>query len=106
MTRTVPTFKLILNVNVSVPLVLKDIKNMKGVSLTDISADKSMDCRAGSFYVSEDAVTIASTFSGLGSARVVPDPSADENQKAQFDIFQRRLQSGQIASGFLSHRVA
>ncbi|OJA13000.1 hypothetical protein AZE42_07445 [Rhizopogon vesiculosus] len=83
---TVPTLKLNLITNVSVPLVLKDLKNMKGVSLTDISTDKSLGGQVGSFYLSEDAVRIVSTFSGLGSARVVPDPSADESQKGHFDF--------------------
>ncbi|OAX38924.1 hypothetical protein K503DRAFT_865793 [Rhizopogon vinicolor AM-OR11-026] len=92
----VPTFKLNLIANVSIPLVLKDLKNMKGVSLTDISTDKSLGGQVGSFYLSEDAVRIVSTFSGLGSARVVPDPSADESQKGHFDVFQQRLKSGQI----------
>jgi hypothetical protein len=93
--RSVPTFKLILNANVPVPLVLKDSNNMKGVSFTDIYADKSLDGRAGTFYLLEDAVRIVSTFSGLGSARVVPDSSADDSHKTQFDVFQQRLHSGQ-----------
>jgi hypothetical protein len=97
-TRSIPTFKLILNANASIPLVLKDLKDMKGVPLTDISVDKSLAGQGGSFYLSEDAIRIVSTFSGLGSARVVPDPSADEKQKEHFDVFQRRLQSGQMAS--------
>jgi hypothetical protein len=92
---SVPTFKLILNANVPVPLVLKDSNNMKGVSFTDIYADKSLDGRAGTFYLLEDAVRIVSTFSGLGSARVVPDSSADDSHKTQFDVFQQRLHSGQ-----------
>ncbi|KAG1803760.1 uncharacterized protein HD556DRAFT_1330159 [Suillus plorans] len=92
---SVPTFKLILNANTPIPLVLKDSNNMKGVSFTDIYADKSLDGRAGTFYLSEDAVRIVSTFSGLGSARVVPDSSADDDHKTQFDVFQQRLHSGQ-----------
>ncbi|KAG2078217.1 hypothetical protein BDR04DRAFT_1087967 [Suillus decipiens] len=92
---SVPTFKLILNANAPVPLVLKDSNNMKGVSFTDIYADKSLDGRAGTFYSLEDAVRIVSTFSGHGSARVVPDSSADDSHKTQFDIFQQRLHSGQ-----------
>ncbi|KAG1891116.1 hypothetical protein F4604DRAFT_1704350 [Suillus subluteus] len=92
---SVPTFKLILNTNAPVPLVLKDSNNMKGVSFTDIYADKSLDGRAGTFYLLEDAVRIVSTFSGLGSARVVPDSSADDSHKTQFDVFQQRLHSGQ-----------
>jgi hypothetical protein len=92
---SVPTFKLILNADAPVPLVLKDSNNMKGVSFTDIYADKSLDGRAGTFYLLEDAVRIASTFSGLGSARVVPDSSADDSHKTQFDVFQQRLHSGQ-----------
>ncbi|KAG2356209.1 hypothetical protein BDR07DRAFT_1464154 [Suillus spraguei] len=93
---SVPTFKLILNANAPVPLVLKDSNNMKGVSFTDIYADKSLDGRAGTFYSLEDAVRIVSTFSGFGSARVVPDSSADDSHKTQFDVFQQRLHSGQI----------
>ncbi|KAG1832044.1 hypothetical protein EV424DRAFT_1369416 [Suillus variegatus] len=92
---SVPTFKLILNANTPIPLVLKDSNNMKGVSFTDIYADKSLDGRAGTFYLLEDAVRIVSTFSGLGSARVVPDSSADDDHKTQFDVFQQRLHSGQ-----------
>ncbi|KAG2349777.1 hypothetical protein BDR05DRAFT_955642 [Suillus weaverae] len=92
---SVPTFKLILNANTPVPLVLKDSNNMKGVSFTDIYADKSLDGRAGTFYLLEDAVRIVSTFSGLGSARVVPDSSAEDSHKMQFDVFQQRLHSGQ-----------
>lgn len=74
---------------------------MKGVSLTDISADKSLGGQAGSFYPSEDAIRIVSTFSGLGSARVVLGCSADKNQNEHFVIFQRRLQSGEMASTFI-----
>ncbi|KIK49207.1 hypothetical protein CY34DRAFT_797147 [Suillus luteus UH-Slu-Lm8-n1] len=92
---SVPTFKLILNVDAPVPLVLKDFNNMKGVSFTDIYADKSLDGRAGTFYLLEDAVRIVSTFSSLGSARVVPDSSANDSHKTQFDVFQQRLHSGQ-----------
>lgn len=79
---------------------------MKGVSFTDISADKSLGGQAGSFYLSEDALRIACTFLGVSSARVVLGPSADENQKKHFGVFQRRLQSGQMVSRFLLHRVA
>ncbi|KAG2157212.1 hypothetical protein DEU56DRAFT_763478 [Suillus clintonianus] len=93
---SIPTFKLILNANVPVPLVLKDSNNMKGVSFTDIYADKSLDGRAGTFYLLEDAVKIVSTFSGLGSARVVPASSADDGHRTQFDVFQQRLHSGQM----------
>ncbi|KAG0707657.1 hypothetical protein DFH29DRAFT_994688 [Suillus ampliporus] len=94
---SVPIFKLILNANAPpIPLVLKDSNNMKGVSFTDIYADKSLDRRAGSFYLLEDAVRIVSTFSGLGSARVVPDSSADDIHKTHFDVFQQRLDSGQM----------
>ncbi|KAG1756674.1 uncharacterized protein EDB91DRAFT_1261674 [Suillus paluster] len=94
---SVPTFKLILNANAPpVPLVLKDPNNMKGVSFTDIYADKSLDGRAGSFYQLEDAVRIVNTFSGLGSARVVPDSSVDDTHKTHFDVFQQRLQTGQM----------
>lgn len=99
--RSVPTFKLILNANTPIPLVLKDSNNMKGVSFTDIYADKSLDGRAGTFYLLEDAVRIVSTFSGLGSARVVPDSSADDDHKTQFDVFQQRLHSGQTVSNYI-----
>jgi hypothetical protein len=99
--RSVPTFKLILNVDAPVPLVLKDSNNMKGVSFTDIYADKSLDGRAGTFYLLEDAVRIVSTFSSLGSARVVPDSSADDSHKTQFDVFQQRLHSGQTVSNYI-----
>ncbi|KAG2158220.1 uncharacterized protein EDB93DRAFT_1120470 [Suillus bovinus] len=98
---SVPTFKLILNANAPVPLVLKDPSNMKGVSLTDIYADKSLDGRAGTFYLLEDAVRIVSTFSGLGSARVVPDSSADDGHKTQFDVFEQCLHSGQVVGNYI-----
>ncbi|KIK97507.1 hypothetical protein PAXRUDRAFT_218120 [Paxillus rubicundulus Ve08.2h10] len=86
------TFKLILDDSIGLPLTLKDCSQIKG-RINDVSVGKSSSGRVAVFYDSEDALAIVTTLRSSGTARVVPDPSADATQKEHFATFLRRFES-------------
>ncbi|KAF9227699.1 hypothetical protein BS17DRAFT_774173 [Gyrodon lividus] len=86
------TFKVILNDAIELPLTLKDCSQIKG-RISDLSVGKWSSGKVALFYGSNDACAIVDTLKSNGTARVVPDTSADATQKEHFSTFLKRFES-------------
>ena len=60
--------------------------------MSDILIGKSSGGRVALFYSSQDALPMVSSFKHDGTARVVLDPSAEEEQQDRFSTFLQRFQ--------------
>ncbi|KAG6330052.1 hypothetical protein ID866_9035 [Astraeus odoratus] len=87
------SFKIIVNDTISIPLTLKDVNQMKG-RMSDLRIGKSVNGRAGNFYGQNDALAIISALRSCGTARVVPEESADTEQQEHFATFLRQFELG------------
>lgn len=78
-----------MNDTVSIPITLEDVTHLQG----DLRIGKSINGRAGNFYGENDALAIVHTLRSHGTARVVPDASADTEHKECFATFLNHFQS-------------
>ena len=81
-----------MNDTISIPLTLEDVTHMQG-RMNDFRIGKSANGRAGNFYGENDALAIVNTLRSHGTARVVPDASADAEQKEHFAAFLNHFES-------------